>query len=69
MADTINRYFNPLKPVKSEEIIFGNGVTSVNDMLGFTLLDEGDGILLAMPIYGAFEKDFNAKARWVASFL
>jgi 1-aminocyclopropane-1-carboxylate synthase len=63
MADTMNRYFNPFRPVKSEELLFGNGVTSVNDMLGFTLLDEGGGILLGMPVYGSFDWDFKAKAQ------
>lgn len=63
MARHMTRYFGAIQPVEPEELIFANGVTSLCEMLGFTIFDEGDGILLSQPIYQAFPIDFGAKAK------
>lgn len=63
MAKHMTRYFKAVRPVDPEDLIFANGVTSLCEMLGFTIFDEGDGILLSQPIYQAFPIDFGAKAK------
>ncbi|KAI9759424.1 MAG: hypothetical protein M4579_002338 [Chaenotheca gracillima] len=63
MAHHLNRYFKPYKSVESEEISFSAGVTAINEMYAISLADEGDGILLNRPLYGAFENDLTMKAK------
>ena len=65
MAVHINDYFKPIQPVLREQITFSSGVTAINEMYGWSIGDEGDGILLSSPIYGAFENDLTTKARYI----
>ena len=63
MARYINRLFNPSLSVDHSNLIFANGVTSLCEMLGFTICDPGDVILLSRPIYQAFKMDFGMQAQ------
>ncbi|KAI9841470.1 MAG: hypothetical protein M1837_000688 [Sclerophora amabilis] len=63
MARHLNCYFKPVDPVQADDISFAAGVTAINEMFGYSLADEGDGVLLNKPIYGAFENDLTTKAR------
>lgn len=63
MAKVMTTYFKPFKPVTADQLIFTSGLTSANDMLGFTLMDDGDAILLGRPTYGVFHRDFALRAR------
>lgn len=63
MAQHMTRYFNAVEQVDPEDLIFANGVTSLCEMLGFTIFDPGDGLLLPQPIYQAFPIDFGTKAK------
>jgi len=65
MASHINRHFHPYKDVNPDHLLFANGVTSLCEMLGFSICDPGDAILLSRPIYQAFKGDFGSKAQWV----
>lgn len=65
MAKVMTTYFKTFKPVTPDQLIITSGLTSANDMLGFTLLDDGDGVLLGRPIYGLFHRDFTIKSRQV----
>ena len=67
MARHINRLFNPSLAVDPEQILFANGVTSLCEMLGFAICDEGDSVLLSRPIYQAFKSDFGTKAKYLPS--
>lgn len=62
MAAHINEYFEPFLPVRPEQIITGAGLTSIHDMVGLSLGDPGDGILVSRPVYGRFELDFGNTA-------
>lgn len=42
--------------------MFASGVTAINDIVAWNLIDPGDGILLGMPIYGDFHGDLTARA-------
>lgn len=59
MASHINEYFNPQTPVKTKEILTASGLTSIHEMVGWSLADPGDGILVSRPVYGRFELDFG----------
>ena len=64
MANYINHHFKPLKPIDHDKLLFASGVTSLCEMLGFSICDEADAILLSRPIYQAFKFDFDAKAKY-----
>ncbi|KUJ17476.1 1-aminocyclopropane-1-carboxylate synthase [Mollisia scopiformis] len=62
MAAHMNEYFNPHSPVESEHIITASGLTAIHELVGRSLADPGDGILVSRPIYGRFELDFGNTA-------
>ncbi|KAK2836986.1 hypothetical protein FQN49_006523 [Arthroderma sp. PD_2] len=59
MAGHFNRYFDPAVPVKVSEVLATNSVPTLSELLGFTLANAGDGILLSSPVYGRFEVDWG----------
>lgn len=62
MAKHMNKHFCPVNEIQADEILFANGVTSICEMLGFTIAEPGDGILIGQPIYQAFRADFGTRA-------
>ncbi|MDI1490388.1 MAG: hypothetical protein OHK93_001590 [Ramalina farinacea] len=69
MAHHINRLFKPHSPIHPSDLLFANGCTSLCEMLGFTICDPGDTILLSRPIYQAFKADFGLKAQVPCEFV
>ena len=69
MAKHINRHFKPQRPIETSRLLFANGVTSLCEMLGFSICDEGDAILLSKPIYQAFKSDFGTRAKYENPYL
>jgi xeroderma pigmentosum group C-complementing protein len=63
MASHVNHYFNPHFPITEEQVTFTAGVTGLNEMVAFNLTNEGEGILLGRPIYGAFNSDLVTKSK------
>jgi 1-aminocyclopropane-1-carboxylate synthase len=63
MANYMDKYFKPLNPVDPEDICFATGCTSLFEMLGFTIFEPNEGLLLSRPIYQAFQRDFNLRAK------
>ncbi|KAF3483073.1 1-aminocyclopropane-1-carboxylate synthase 11 [Arthroderma uncinatum] len=59
MAGHINKYFDPIVPVKGSDILATNSVPTLSELLAFTLADAGDAILLSRPVYGRFEIDWG----------
>lgn len=59
----MTRYFKAIEKANPDDLLVANGVTSLCEMLGFTIFDPGDGLLLPQPIYQAFPIDFGAKAK------
>jgi aspartate/methionine/tyrosine aminotransferase len=55
--------FNPVDPVKREQLYFTSGCTALLDQLFYALCDEGDGVLLGKPMYGGFVNDMQTRAR------
>ncbi|ERT00432.1 hypothetical protein HMPREF1624_03803 [Sporothrix schenckii ATCC 58251] len=59
MAAHINEHFHPAAPVQAEDIITASGLTAIHELVGYSLADPGDGILVSRPVYGRFELDFG----------
>ena len=55
--------FNPVLEVKPEHLYFTSGCTALLDQLFWTLCDEGDGVLIGMPMYGGFVSDMTTRAK------
>ncbi|KAH7350546.1 putative aspartate aminotransferase [Rhexocercosporidium sp. MPI-PUGE-AT-0058] len=62
MATHMNEYFIPHTPIEPSQILTGSALTSIHEMVGLSLGDPGDGILVSRPIYGRFELDFGNTA-------
>lgn len=62
MAAHMNEYFKPHTLVDPSHILTGSALTSIHEMVGLSLADPGDGILVSRPIYGRFELDFGNTA-------
>ncbi|TVY19878.1 putative aminotransferase tcpI [Lachnellula arida] len=63
MAAHINKHFSPFNPITAENVTFTAGVTGLNEMITLSLVDEGEGILLGRPIYGAFRGDMTTRTK------
>ncbi|TVY89872.1 putative aminotransferase [Lachnellula willkommii] len=64
MAAHINKHFSPFNPITAENVTFTAGVTGLNEMITLSLVDEGEGILLGRPIYGAFRGDMTTRTKY-----
>ena len=53
-----------MKSIDPAQLLFATGVTSLCEMLGFSVCDEGNAVLLSKPMYQAFKSDFGTKARY-----
>jgi DNA-binding transcriptional MocR family regulator len=65
MARYMDKWFHPVLPVDPDHLLFASGVTCLGEMLGFTIFEPGDGMLLSAPIYQAFRVDFGLRAEYV----
>ncbi|KAK5119765.1 hypothetical protein LTR85_007341 [Meristemomyces frigidus] len=63
MAAHMNRALRPVVEIGERDLLMANGVAGVCEMLGFTLAEAGDGILMGRPIYQAFPIDFGTRAK------
>jgi histidinol-phosphate/aromatic aminotransferase/cobyric acid decarboxylase-like protein len=62
VASHLNNILKPLSPIDPETIITTSGITGIGSMLGFTLAEPSDGILVSRPVYGRFELDYGVEA-------
>jgi len=62
MASHMSRHFHSVDPINADDILFANGITSLCELIAFTIAEPNDAILLPSPIYQAFQTDFSAKA-------
>ncbi|KAF4972845.1 hypothetical protein FSARC_671 [Fusarium sarcochroum] len=56
-----NSFFDPSEPVLARNILAANGVTSLMDMMAWTLCDPGDGVLYPTPNF--YMLDYNMTVR------
>lgn len=59
LAAHMNRNFLPYEPINPDHVIVSSNTTA---MLGFTLGEPGDGILISRPTYGRLELDYSVEA-------
>ncbi|GKZ45598.1 hypothetical protein AbraIFM66951_008263 [Aspergillus brasiliensis] len=62
VATHLDNLLEPIAPIGPEEVVVASGVTAIGSMLGFTLAEPGDGILISRPAYGRFELDYGVEA-------
>jgi 1-aminocyclopropane-1-carboxylate synthase len=62
MAKFMTKWFKAREQVSADDIVFATGCTSLCEILGFALFEPGDGILLSMPIYHSFKRDFGLRS-------
>ncbi|RTE69896.1 hypothetical protein BHE90_015717 [Fusarium euwallaceae] len=60
-ASFFNRFFEPAEPVAADQVLAANGVTSLLNMMAWTLCDEGEGVLYTTP--GFYMLDFDLSVR------
>lgn len=53
----------PLKKVEPDQIAIASGATGVLDELFWNICDEGDGVLISLPYYNAFDNDLTSRAK------
>ncbi|KAH6963326.1 pyridoxal phosphate-dependent transferase [Fusarium avenaceum] len=63
LARFINRNFHAHEPVTKKELIVTSGAGQAIELIGFSLCDPGDGVLLARPHYGNFPIDLGFRAQ------
>ncbi|EMC98345.1 hypothetical protein BAUCODRAFT_23137 [Baudoinia panamericana UAMH 10762] len=51
LARHMNKNFKPVVEIQQHDIPMVNGVTTVSELLGCTIAEPGDGILMGSPIY------------------
>ncbi|KAF5712490.1 1-aminocyclopropane-1-carboxylate synthase [Fusarium mundagurra] len=61
-AGFFNRFFNPSSPVLPSQVLAGTGVTSLIDLIAWTICDKGDGILYPTPNFYMLETDLTTRA-------
>jgi 1-aminocyclopropane-1-carboxylate synthase len=55
--------FNPVLAVEEKHLYFTAGCTALLDQMFWTLCDEGDGVLISMPLYGGFVNDMQVRGK------
>ncbi|CAG8357156.1 unnamed protein product [Penicillium salamii] len=58
----LNDILAPRIPIDSEQIVVADSPTSLGNMLGYSLAERGDGVLVNRPVYGRFELDYGVEA-------
>ncbi|KAI1760550.1 acc synthase [Hypoxylon sp. FL1150] len=63
MANHLNKHFKPAQDIDLEQITFGAGVTSLNEVCALITCDPNsqESIMLGRPIYGAFAFDLTMR--------
>ncbi|KAL1998671.1 hypothetical protein VTN02DRAFT_5764 [Thermoascus thermophilus] len=62
LANHLNRNFRPHVPVDPSTILVASSPTALGGMLGYSLAEPGEGILVSRPMYGRFELDYGIEA-------
>jgi aspartate/methionine/tyrosine aminotransferase len=61
-AGFFNRYFDPDPLITGDDIIAANGVTSLIDLMAWTLCDPGDAVLYPTPNFYMLDCDLRTRA-------
>ncbi|KAJ6149097.1 Pyridoxal phosphate-dependent transferase major region subdomain 2 [Penicillium samsonianum] len=58
----LNNILKPHAPIDPEDIFVADSPTSLGSMLGYSLAEPEDGILVSRPVYGRFELDYGVES-------
>lgn len=58
----MNNILKPHTPINAEDVFVADSPTSLGSMLGYSLAEGGDGILVSRPVYGRFELDYGVES-------
>ncbi|KAJ5505439.1 Pyridoxal phosphate-dependent transferase major region subdomain 2 [Penicillium expansum] len=58
----LNNILNPHTPIYPDDIFVADSPTSLGSMLGYSLAEPEDGILVSRPVYGRFELDYGVES-------
>lgn len=61
MAAFFNHFFNPSSPVEPAQIVATNGVTSMIDLVAWTLCDPSDAVLYLAPTFYMLDYDLASR--------
>ncbi|KAL3460125.1 pyridoxal phosphate-dependent transferase [Aspergillus heterothallicus] len=61
-ARFFEHFFAPQQKIQPDQIICGNGVTGLIDLVAYTICDPGDGILFPAPNFYMFNYDVSTRA-------
>ncbi|KAH6970697.1 pyridoxal phosphate-dependent transferase [Ilyonectria sp. MPI-CAGE-AT-0026] len=61
MAAFFNHFFHPSSPVEPAQIVATNGVTSMIDLVAWTLCDPGDAVLYLAPTFYMLDYDLASR--------
>ncbi|KAB8075334.1 pyridoxal phosphate-dependent transferase [Aspergillus leporis] len=61
ITEFLNRHLQPIIPLQPHHIIVTNGVSAAIEHLSWVFTNEGEGILLGKPYYGAFIPDMSTR--------
>jgi aspartate/methionine/tyrosine aminotransferase len=61
LSQFLNDHFTPVTPVKPEQLLVTNGLSSAIEHSSWSLADAGEGILLGRPYYRAFLPDIGLR--------
>lgn len=53
----------PVDKITEDHIAIASGATGILDQLFWNLCDDGDGVLLSVPYYNAFDRDLTGRAK------
>ncbi|RSL72617.1 hypothetical protein CEP53_001020 [Fusarium sp. AF-6] len=62
MASFFNRFFAPYIPIQPSNILVANGVTSLIDLIAWSLCDAGDGVVYPTPNFYMLEIDLTLRS-------
>ncbi|KAM0550276.1 hypothetical protein ACHAPJ_008946 [Fusarium lateritium] len=60
-SNFFNRFFKPSSPITPDQILASNGVTSLIDLVTWTLCDDGDAVLYPTPNFYMLNYDLSAR--------
>ncbi|KAG0159748.1 hypothetical protein PDIDSM_7272 [Penicillium digitatum] len=58
----LNNILKPHAPIDPEHVFVADSPTSLGSMLGYSLAEPEDGILVSRPVYGRFELDYGVES-------
>lgn len=63
LSKYLNRILQPHEPIDPSAVVITSGASGALDILGFTLCDDAEGIIVGRPLYNGFNVDLCKRAK------